>query len=195
MFTKNFDVLMSCLASGNITIANANATTYLDPDNTVVANYSASPTYSQTLFPYQASSGSNYYGNNLGIWARNLVLGELQSGESSVPSESYFDYYLTHPVSFNVVGSYNYPSRSITQENGKWYLNISQTFTNGTGTDRTIAEIGVTTYCYCSTNSYTQNFLMYRAVLPTPVLVEAGGNFVASLKIELPNYRPNKPSA
>lgn len=189
MFTKNFDILMAGATVGNLA-ATTDEAHWLLTDNTVSKSYQG--TYSQTLFPYTMNEGSDYYGNVLGVFSGVISLGEDQD-LGDIPAESYFDWKLQHALALTAVQTRM--SRSITLENGVYYLNLSQTFTNNTGSNKKIIELGVYRYCYYSTSSSKQYYLMYRAKLPSAITVEAGANFQANLKIELPNFLPNKPSA
>lgn len=189
MFTKNFDLAMVCGTIGNLS-ATTDEAHWLLTNNTV--GKASSGTYYATVYPRPSYTGSDYYGTILGVFSGSISLGEDQD-LGDIPAESYFDWKLQHGVSLTAVQTRM--SRSITLENGVYYLNLSQTFTNNTGNNKKIIELGVYSNCYYTTSNSTTSFLMYRAKLPSAITVEAGANFQANLKIELPNFLPNKPSA
>lgn len=211
-FTKNYDnMILALMGYFSSTSGVLSESSYLD-DTTVVSKRfnagsktSTSAYFGKSTFAAIDQSGYNSYYNFINNYALTVC-----DGTGSV---NYYDYQINSGSTiiysgFDTSGlnqtSNDYDlklSQSVTPvsltENGKQYIKVTFQLRNDGTTNKTIGEICFAPRCRESSQSISggNRFLFYHEILDNPVTLTPGEFFTYENKIELPNFRPNKPSA
>ena len=211
-FTKNYDnMTLALMGYFSSTSGVLSESSYLD-DTTVVSkrfnagsSTSTSAYFGKSTFAAIDQSGYNSYYNFINGYA--LTVGD------GTGTPGYYDYkmftgsnivYSGFDLSGSNTTSNNYDlklSQNVTPvsltENGKQYIKVTFQLRNDGTTNKTISEICFAPRCRESSQGISNGnrFLFYHEVLDNPVTLAPGDFFNYENKIELPNFRPNKPSA
>ena len=214
IFTKNYDnMMLGLMGYVSATASPASSLTeamYLDEETIVCKRFNAgSSTSSSVYFSKPQFSPVDQAGYNNPYQFFNTYALTVGTGTGQV---GYFDYQLESGSTvlfsgFNTSGSsqtYNNYDLKISQsvsttslvENGKHYIVVTFQLRNDGADTKNISEICFAPRCREGSQSISDGnrFLFYHEIFDSAVSVGPGDFFTYENKIEIPVFRPNKPS-
>ena len=210
MFTKNYDNFMLTNAgyiTDNEATNNSSVLTeanYLSDNNVISRKYNAISTSTSSfcagpilIYDTDSSRPSNIF----------HTFGLLIAQGNTAPT--YYDYKMAGTVIYSGLSTSGVTNLlTITTQlkarsyvdsgTGKKYVRVTFEVRNNTANSVTFQEIGFAPRMgiYTSSgSSFTSQYLLWREVLPSAVTLASGELWQYQNDIELPDFRPNKPSA
>ena len=206
MFTKNYDNIMLALAgciSQNEYTQQPTAlteTNFLDPNTCVGKSktgvYCGGPT---VLYDHSETTPGSIF---------NCSQITIVLADGYTPA-TYYDYQLSGTTIAYAGTSTGYTGSLLTlqtgyyarsrydSQTGKHYTDLHFEFKNNGSSNVNVSEVGFLPRAGVVTSSgsnKTAPYLMYHEILDRTYTIEPGQYFIYEASIELPNYRPNKPT-